>query len=145
MGTLVGKIFGGPFKEVLDGVAGVIDRFVTTPEEKQKAQIELSKMATDFQLKTLELDKEWAIQQATVIAAEAKSESWLARNWRPLTMLSFVFIIDYNYILSPIFSLKSLTIVPDMWELLRIGIGGYLIGRSAEKIVPDIIATVKKK
>lgn len=145
MGTIVGKILGGPFKDVLDGVAGVIDKFVTTPEEKLKAQIELSQMANDFQLKALELDKEWAVQQASVITAEAKSESWLARNWRPLTMLSFVFIIDYNYILSPIFSLKSLVIVPDMWELLRIGIGGYLIGRSAEKIVPDTLAAIRKK
>lgn len=141
-------IFGGPFKDILDGVGGIIDKFVTTPEEKLKAQLALSQMANEFQLKSMELDKEWAIQQATVITAEAKSESWIAANWRPLTMLTFVFIIAYNYIISPIFDVTRLEIVPDMWQLLKIGLGGYIFGRTAEKVsadvVPAIIASKKK-
>jgi hypothetical protein len=33
----------------------------------------------------------------------------------------------------------------DMWDLLKIGIGGYTIGRSAEKIIPAAIDAFKKK
>jgi len=35
----------------------------------------------------------------------------------------------------PIFSLPAAVIPPDMWQLLKIGVGGYVLGRSGEKIV----------
>ena len=73
-----------------------------------------------------------------VITAEAKSEHWLAATWRPITMLTFVAIIANNYILSPYLAAMfgwsvSLEIPPDMWDLLKIGLGGYVAGRSVEK------------
>lgn len=76
---------------------------------------------------------------ARVIEAEAKSDGRLARNWRPITMLVFVAIIANNYILYPYLSLifegaPILEIPPDMWALLKIGLGGYVVGRSGEKV-----------
>ncbi len=78
--------------------------------------------------------------QASVIVAELKSGAWLAQNWRPITMLTFVAIIANNYILYPYLSLfwgqaPVLEIPPDMWALLKIGLGGYVVGRSTEKVV----------
>jgi hypothetical protein len=137
-------VITGGFSSVLSGIGDVIGRFVTDPNAKLQAQVELTKVATDYQVQVLLAEKDLAVQQASVIVAEAKSESWIARNWRPLTMLSFVFIIDYNYILAPIFTLHSLPIVPDMWELIKIGLGGYVVGRSAEKIVPKMMEAMKK-
>ena len=54
-------------------------------------------------------------------------------------MLTFVAIIANNYILYPYISLfwnaaPILEIPPDMWGLLKIGLGGYVVGRSAEKV-----------
>ena len=68
------------------------------------------------------------------------SGNWLTANWRPVTMLTFVAIIANNYLLYPYLALfftnaPMLVIPPDMWELLKIGLGGYVVGRSAEKIV----------
>lgn len=76
--------------------------------------------------------------QASTIIAEAKGEGFLQKNWRPITMLSFVAIIINNYILFPYLQMMfgtgvRLEIPPDMWELLKIGIGGYVVGRSVEK------------
>ena len=73
-----------------------------------------------------------------IIVAEAKSESWIARNWRPITMLVFVFIIFNNFVLVPYgtafgFPMPSVMLPPDMFALLKIGLGGYVVGRSAEK------------
>ena len=53
---------------------------------------------------------------------------------------TFVFIIANNYILYPYLSLffteaPVLAIPPDMWDLLKIGLGGYVVGRSGEKMV----------
>lgn len=74
-----------------------------------------------------------------IVMAEAQGESWLQRNWRPLLMSAFGIIIVNNYILNPwlgvIFGLNVvLEIPPDMWGLLKLGLTGYIVGRSSEKI-----------
>ena len=77
--------------------------------------------------------------QRDIITAEAKSQSSLARNWRPITMLTFVAIILNNFLVFPYIDLffpgkaVQLPIPPDMWNLLKLGITGYILGRSAEK------------
>lgn len=56
-------------------------------------------------------------------------------------MLVFVFIVANNYILVPYVNMfiendiKPLELTTDMWELLKIGLGGYIVGRSAEKVI----------
>jgi hypothetical protein len=40
----------------------------------------------------------------------------------------------------------ALTRVPErLWSLMQIGIGGYIVGRSAEKIVPQVFNNKKKE
>jgi len=79
--------------------------------------------------------------QTKIILGEIQGESWLQRNWRPLIMAEFGTIILNNYILAPYLGLFMgneyqimLLIPPDMWALLKIGLGGYVVGRSMEKI-----------
>jgi len=55
-------------------------------------------------------------------------------------MLTFVFIIANNYIFFPYIQLfggqaVELEIPDAMWGLLKIGVGGYVLGRSGEKMV----------
>ena len=81
--------------------------------------------------------------QAKVISTEAGSEHWITSAWRPITMLVFVAIIANNYILVPYFQafelhIPTLVLNNEMWELLKIGIGGYIVGRSAEKVVKNL-------
>lgn len=87
---------------------------------------------------------DWSVieKKADIIIAEAQSKSWLARSWRPITMLVFVYIIAHNYIIAPLLamfidSMPILEIPPDMWDLLKLGIGGYIAGRSAEKFAKE--------
>jgi hypothetical protein len=125
----------GGFSGVVDSITGVIGKFVADPNQKAAAQLEVTKLAADYQLKLLDSERDFAVQQASVVIAEAKSESWLARNWRPIIMLEFGVILGYNFIVSPMFNLTALPIPPDMWMLLKIGLGGYVFGRSGEKMV----------
>ena len=58
-------------------------------------------------------------------------------------MLVFVSIIANNYILVPYLQafglhIPALQLNDEMWNLLKIGIGGYIVGRSAEKVVSNI-------
>lgn len=79
-------------------------------------------------------------EASSIIRAEVNSGSWLARNWRPMLMCLFGLIVANNYILFPYVNLFSpehailLPIPQDLWGLLKIGVGGYVVGRSAEKV-----------
>lgn len=143
MGILSGitSLFTGG---VVDSVGKIIGKFVTDPKDQLEANLALAKIASDYQTALLNKDGELAVQQASVITAEIKSESWMARNWRPILMLTFTFIVAFNYVLAPLFSVKVLDIPPDMWSLLKLGIGGYVIGRTVEKtattVAPALLA-----
>ena len=80
--------------------------------------------------------------QTEIIVAEAKG-NWLQRSWRPILMLSFGFIVIYVKFIGPLFGLPIPTLEVEFWELLKIGIGGYVVGRSAEKIAKGV--TISRK
>ncbi len=80
------------------------------------------------------VDYETALQnsQKDVIVSEAKGESVLQRNWRPLLMLWFGILIGlYWFGVSP--PNMSQSTIDQLFELMKLGIGGYVIGRSVEK------------
>ena len=75
---------------------------------------------------------------ASIVEAEAKS-NWFVAGWRPTLMYVLIFILIWNYILGPVCKLFTGTIITfelpgDVWTLLQIGLGGYVVGRSGESI-----------
>lgn len=73
-----------------------------------------------------------------IIIAEAQG-SWMQRNWRPCLMLSIVAIIINNYIILPYanafgLNVPMLELPSGLWALMTTGVGGYVLGRSGEKI-----------
>ena len=119
-----------------DAVKGVTDLVGQFVEDKDKA----NELETAIKSKLIGLEQEVVRAQRDTIVAEANSQSFIARNWRPIMMLTFVFIIANNYILFPYVQLFGGTAleleIPDaMWGLLKIGVGGYVMGRSGEKMV----------
>ena len=119
-----------------DAVKGVTDLVGQFVEDKDKA----NELETAIKNKLIGLEQEVVRAQRDTIVAEANSQSFIARNWRPIMMLTFVFIIANNYILFPYVQLFGGTAleleIPDaMWGLLKIGVGGYVMGRRGEKMV----------
>lgn len=141
------SLLSGPMKGLVDSLGGVIDKFVTTDKEKAAAQLALVTATKEFELKMAEVDKEWAAMQRDVIVAEANGHSWLQRNWRPITMLSMVFLIGYIIFTGGYVNGRELepSFVTEILEIIKIGLGGYVIGRSLEKIAPSVASIVKKK
>lgn len=78
--------------------------------------------------------------RAGVVTAEAQSESWLARNWRPLTMLGFVALIGAHWLGLSSDTLTEAEVVLVL-EIVKVGLGGYVVGRSAEKITRSLTGT----
>ena len=117
---------GGIFTSLREALTG----------EKIKDPLEVLK-----QINTLETA--YLKSASDVIVAEAKSKYELAAIWRPITMLVLVFIIANNYIIAPyamaLFSaeIPTLVLTPEIWEIVKLGLGGYIIGRSAEKVAKN--------
>tara|TARA_R100000951_G_C2610243_1_gene171010 strand:- start:283 stop:681 length:399 start_codon:yes stop_codon:yes gene_type:complete len=120
---------------VISEIGKVIDNIFTNDEERIKAKNEVMKV---LKAQELELYK----MQTEVIIAEA-SGNWLQRSWRPIIMLSFGFIVIYVKFLAPLFDWTIPELEPEFWSLLKLGIGGYVIGRSAEKIANKVTITKK--
>lgn len=136
----VGKLLdwiGGPVTGLVSSVGGVIDNMHTSGEEKLEAQRALLEIERSFQGQLLEAEASFAKSQAEVLKTEIASSSWLAANWRPILMLVFTYIIAHNFVIAPLFSIEYLEIPIQMWELLKLGIGGYIGGRTLEKILPN--------
>ena len=119
--------FGGSVvKDLMSG----LDKLFTSKEEKILAENAIKQILVQ---KQLELQK----MQTEIIVTEAKG-NWLQRSWRPILMLAFGFIVIYVKFLAPLFDFRIPELEDEFWNLLQLGIGGYVVGRSAEKISKNI-------
>jgi hypothetical protein len=125
---VLGPILGDVVKRVL-------------PEDKDK------RMEVERELNMALMTNSAAIEQsaASVILAEAKSEHKITAIWRPLLMVVITAIIAWNFLIAPLVELAvtlftgdqiplSIPLPDQLWSLLMVGVGGYVVGRSGEKI-----------
>lgn len=113
----------------------IIDKIIPDPAAKAEATRKLLEIQQTGELAEVEA-------AMNVVVAEAKSEHALTSQWRPITMLVFTAIVANNYIIAPylaaIFGWSVTLEMPDqLWNLLSIGIGGYVVGRSSEKAIKN--------
>jgi hypothetical protein len=109
------------------------------------AEDELKRLDMQNKLQLALMNNAASLEQAaaSIVKAEAESEHWLAANWRPLMMLTFGALIVARWMgwtapgITEAVELK-------LWDIIQLGLGGYVIGRSAEKIAPAVAAALKK-
>lgn len=84
--------------------------------------------------KLIETYLEVAKMQTSVLNTEM-SGNWLQRSWRPILMFMIIAIIGNNYILFPYFptQFKMLELPKEIWDILKLGLGGYVVSRGVEK------------
>lgn len=142
------------WKIVLDFISGIfkpatelIDELHTSEEEKLKLRNSLVKLQNEVTMKQLELlgkqmdvERELLDVRSKAIIAEAAGSSWLQRNWRPMTMVVFVVLIVLG-----VFDYLPSELPKEFMSLVKIGLGGYVIGRSVEKAGPSIAKSLKSK
>lgn len=130
--------------KIVEKGLGVVDQFVEDKDAANKLKAEIKKQ---IEAQSHEQDIEELKAQAGIIKAEATGESSAQRNWRPHLMYFLMFLLGFNGVLVPLangmFGLNIPVVdawnaIPaPMWQLLMIGMGGYIGGRSGEKIIRE--------
>ena len=134
----------GLIEKIFKPAAELVDEVITSKEEKMQLSNELFRMKQELSMQMLDYEQKLLEKRASVIQGEVKG-NWLQRSWRPILMLAFGFIIVYQYFLGPVFGLTSVELPEGFWLLLELGVGGYVIGRSVEKITPSISDAIKTR
>jgi hypothetical protein len=115
--NLIGTIGG----KVLD----IVDDVVEDKDEANKLKFQIQKQLLESKSGELEA-------QAKIVLAEAQG-SWLQRNWRPMLMVTFAGLVVAHW-----FGLTASNIPESvqnsLLNIVMVGVGGYVAGRSAEKV-----------
>jgi len=125
-----------PLTAALNLGGQLIDRLWPDPEKRDQAKLALMEMAQKGELAEL-------TGRAEIVKAEAASEHWLAANWRPLLMLTFGGLIVARWFGFAAPNLSEAEYLK-LWSIVELGIGGYVIGRSVEKVAPAVAGVLKR-
>jgi hypothetical protein len=117
-------------------IGKVVGNLFPDPTEKAKAEAEAMRQLLAHQ-------SEIESAAAKIIQTEAASTHWLAANWRPLTMLVFVGLIVARWFGWAAPGLQEAEYLK-LWSIVEFGLGGYVVGRSVEKVAPSIAAAMKR-
>ena len=118
----------GVLQNVIREIGDIVNRLSVSSKEKQKIQEEIQSLVYRYK-------SELVREQSAAVGEEARG-NWLQRSWRPIVMLAFALVI-----LSGMF--MESTLLSDssrLWDLLEIGLGGYVIGRSGEKVTDCLLS-----
>ena len=150
--------------ESVKGVMDSLDGLITSKEERMEqdnklAEIRnnLAEIQKDIYEKAADVETQLINAKSTALQGEINGNR-LQRNWRPILMICFGGIIIYQYFLvhlinviltafhvefqgSPLF-IPEFNLPDRFWSLLEIGVGGYVVGRSLEKVAPNVTSKI---
>ena len=116
--NLIGTIGG----KVLD----IVDDVVEDKDEANKLKFQIQRQLIETKGSELEA-------QAKIVLAEAQG-SWLQRNWRPLLMVIFAGLVVAHWFGFTASNIPE-SVQNSLLNIVMVGVGGYVMGRSAEKVV----------
>jgi len=127
--SVLTQIFSSGAGELIKSVGGVVDNLTTSKEEKLEAERNIKELIANYEV---EMEKNITSRWE----ADLKSDSWLSKNVRPMTL---IFLIVCTMLLIFIdagainFNVKDSYV--DLLQLVLITvIGAYFGGRSLEKV-----------
>lgn len=124
-------------------VMKLIEAHISDAELRRKLAAELEQQTLAYFTRSAELG-------AGVVMAEVQSEHWLTRSWRPLLMailMGFLLLVGLVLPGAELLAGHHIAFEPrwnllpgGFWDFLAVGMGGYIGGRSLEKVAGAITA-----
>lgn len=128
---------------VFKPISDVIDHLTVSGDQKAALQQTVIQGQITAATQLQQYESQLLDARTKVVLSEAQGSSWLQRNWRPITMLTFLVLVVCDS-----FGLLKFRLADQAWTLLQLGLGGYVVGRSVEKVATPVaqavIAAVKK-
>ena len=118
--------------DIFSPAMNLIDELHTSEDERLSAKSRMLALQIRAAAQAQEYDKQLLESRTRIIEAEIGS-GWLANSWRPISMLVLL-----GLVVADSFGLLAFRLSEDAWTLFQIGLGGYVVGRSGEKIVREI-------
>lgn len=119
------------------GVGGkLIDRLWPDPAQRDQAKLAMLELAQKGEIAEFST-------RASIVNAEVASDNWLASSWRPLVMLTFTGLIVARWLGWAAPNLSEAEYLK-LWSIVEFGLGGYVVGRSVEKIAPSVAGAFRK-
>ena len=115
--SLIGSIGG----KVLD----IVDDVVEDKDEANRLKFEIQRQLIEYKSSELEA-------AAKIVLAEAQG-GWLQRNWRPLLMVTFAGLVVAHWFGFTAPDIPE-SVQNSLLNIVMVGVGGYVVGRSGEKI-----------
>tara|TARA_R100000544_G_scaffold36608_2_gene25260 strand:+ start:402 stop:791 length:390 start_codon:yes stop_codon:yes gene_type:complete len=109
--------------------AELVDSLHTSEEERLTAKSHLLDVQAAAMQRVFDYERSALEGQQAIVSSEAQSEHWLVASWRPITMLTFLVLAVGDSL-----GLLATPLRDEAWMLLQLGLGGYVVGRSGEKI-----------
>jgi hypothetical protein len=126
-----------PVTAGIELIGKVIDKIIPDKGAADQAKLKLLELAQSGELAEFN-------RRSDIVQAEAASANWLAASWRPITMLTFVALIVarwFGYAAPELTESEYLK----LWDIVELGLGGYVVGRSVEKIAPALAGALAKR
>ena len=128
-------MLGGLLEKLIGPVFNVLDELVEDKDLRNELKMRV-------QMKILDNETQITGYMRDVVVSET-SGTGLKALWRPILMLVMTAIVANNYILMPYMTAMfnwsvTLDMPEQLWQLLNIGVGGYIVGRSGEKIADSL-------
>lgn len=125
----------------------LLGKLVDLYKSYNQKQVTEAQLRRDIEKTILSTFEDVSKSQADVLKAEINGENWLQRNWRPIVAVGFAFIVFFYGIVLPIavgwFGMPPARVGDDLlkWimDAVMVCLGGYIGGRSLEKIVGMIV------
>lgn len=122
---------------ILSGILSAVTAAITGFFSSKNKKLESIDKGIDLASEVGSNDAEAARASGRVLQSVFASDSWLAKNWRPITMSIFVGLLVARWFGYSPPNMSEAEIIK-MYDLIELGLGGYIGGRSLEKIVTAV-------
>jgi len=126
--------------DIFKPAATLVDNLHTSDAEKLQLRNALAKIEADVLVKQMELQSQLAQANAQIAVAEAGSDSWFTRNYRPIIITSMFVMIMLES-----FGVLKTELPEIFWQIFAAAFGVMSVGPSVLKTGTELVKGIFKK
>ena len=139
---ILSNVVSGSVGTLVEKVADVADKFISTPDEKAQFKLEAQKVLASQLAQVEETARAQVSAAADIIKSEMQQGDNYTKRARPTVIYGGLFFILYNYCIAPTIGHDAFPLPDEFWYCWSGVVGVYTFGRSQEKRAAVIASSV---